>query len=126
MAKLTLGRKHWPTMTRQQQDKFTALFVNLLRQTYLDRISKYTDEQVVIQQVAEVNRKVHIYTDLISQGENISMLYKFYRTGNGWKIYDLEVEGISLIVSYRKQFDQILSSGNIDDLIRQLENPEKT
>ena len=126
MAKLTLGRKHWPTMTRQQQDKFTALFVNLLRQTYLDRISKYTDEQVVIQQVAEVNRKVHIYTDLISQGENISMLYKFYRTGNGWKIYDLEVEGISLIVSYRKQFDQILSNGNIDDLIRQLENPEKT
>lgn len=126
MAKLTLGRKHWPTMTRQQQEKFTALFVDLLRETYLDRISLYTDEQVVIKNAAEVNRKVHVLTDLISKGDNISMLYKFYRSGNGWKIYDLEIQGVSLIVSYRNQFDQILSSGTINDLIEQLQHPEKT
>jgi len=126
MAKLTLGRKHWPTMTRQQQDKFTELFVDLLRQTYLDRISLYTDEQVVIKNAAEVNRKVHILTDLVSKGDNISMLYKFYRTDNGWKIYDLEIQGVSLIVSYRNQFDQILSTGTINDLIEKLEHPEKT
>ena len=126
MAKLTLGRKHWPTMTRQQQEKFTTLFVDLLRGTYLDRISLYTDEQVVIKNAAEVNRKVHILTDLVSKGNNISMLYKFYRKANGWKIYDLEIQGISLIVSYRNQFDEILSTGTINDLIEQLEHPEKT
>ena len=126
MAKLTLGRKHWPTMTRQQQEKFTTLFVDLLRGTYLDRISLYTDEQVVIKNAAEVNRKVHILTDLVSKGNNISMLYKFYRTANGWKIYDLEIQGISLIVSYRNQFDEILSTGTINELIEQLEHPEKT
>ena len=126
MAKLTLGRKHWPTMTPQQQEKFTALFVDLLRGTYLDRISLYTDEQVVFKNTAVVNRKVHILTDLVSKGNNIEMLYKFYRTANGWKIYDLEIQGISLIVSYRNQFDEILSSGTIDDLIEQLEQPEKT
>jgi phospholipid transport system substrate-binding protein len=54
------------------------------------------------------------------------MLYKFYRTANGWKIYDLEIQGISLIVSYRNQFDEILSTGTINDLIEQLEHPEKT
>lgn len=126
MAKLTLGRKHWPTITRQQQEKFTDLFVDLLKQTYLDRISLYTDEQVVIKTAAEVNRKVHIHTDLVSKGDSISMLYKFYRAGNGWKIYDLEIQGVSLIVSYRNQFDQILSTGNIDDLIQQMQQPEKT
>ena len=126
MAKLTLGRKHWPTMTRQQQEKFTSLFVDLLRDTYLDRISQYTDEQVVIKNAAEVNRKVHILTDLVSKGDNISMLYKFYRAGDGWKIYDLEIQGVSLIVSYRNQFDQILSTGSINDLIQKLEHPEKT
>ena len=126
MAKLTLGRKHWPTMNRQQQDRFTTLFVDLLKQTYLDRISQYTDERVVIQNAAVVNRKVHIQTDLVSKGESISMLYKFYRSSGGWKIYDLEVEGVSLVVSYRKQFDQILNTGTIDDLIQQLEQPEKT
>ena len=126
MAKLTLGRKHWPAMTRQQQEKFTALFVELLKQTYLERISLYTDEQVVFKNAAEVNRKVHIQTDLVSKGDNISMLYKFYLAGDGWKIYDLEIQGVSLIVSYRNQFDQILSTGTIDDLIQQLEHPEKT
>ena len=126
MAKLTLGRKHWPTMTLQQQEKFTALFVDLLKQTYLERISLYTDEQVVFRTAAEVNQKVHIQTDLVSKGDNISMLYKFYRAGNGWKIYDLEIQGVSLIVSYRNQFDQILSTGTIDELIQQLEHPEKT
>ena len=126
MAKLTLGRKHWPTMTRDQQDKFTALFVDLLRKTYLDRVSQYSDEQVVIKNAAEVNRKVHILTDLFSKGDNIEMLYKFYRAGDGWKIYDVEIQGVSLIVSYRNQFDQILSEGTINDLIRQLENSEQT
>ena len=126
IAKLTLGRKHWPTMTRQQQERFTDLFMVLLKETYLQRITLYTDEQVVINSAAEVNRKVHIDTDLVSKGNNISMLYKFYRSRDGWKIYDIEVEGVSLIVSYRNQFDEILRSGNIDDLIRQLEKPEKT
>ncbi len=126
MAKLTLGRKHWPTMTRDQQDKFTALFVDLLRKTYLDRVSQYSDEQVVIKNAAEVNRKVHILTDLFSKGDSIEMLYKFYRAGEGWKIYDVEIQGVSLIVSYRNQFNQILSTGTINDLIRQLEKSEKT
>ena len=126
MAKLTLGRKHWPTMTRDQQDRFTTLFVDLLRKTYLDRVSQYSDEQVVIKNAAEVNRKVHILTDLFSKGDNIEMLYKFYRSRDGWKIYDVEIQGVSLIVSYRNQFDQILNTGTINDLIQQLENSEKT
>ena len=126
MAKLTLGRKHWPGLTKEQKDRFTALFIDLLKNTYLDKISLYTDEKVVYQGTVQVKNKVHVDTDLISGNSTISMLYKFYKSQNGWNIYDLEIEGISLIKNYKNQFDQELSKGTIDDLLLKLEKPEKT
>ena len=54
------------------------------------------------------------------------MLYKFYESEHGWRIYDIEIEGISLIVTYRSQFDQVLNEGTVDDLIIKLEKSEKT
>jgi len=126
MAKLTLGRKHWPEMTKEQQAKFTALFISLLKESYLEKISLYLDERIVFQESVQVKRKVHIATDLISKDNRISMLYKFYKSKNGWRIYDIEIEGISLIVTYRSQFAQVLNEGTVDDLIMKLEKSEKT
>jgi phospholipid transport system substrate-binding protein len=126
MAKLTLGRKHWPGMTKAQQSKFTELFIGLLKESYLEKISLYTDERVVFQESVQIKRKVHIATDLVSKDNKISMLYKFYKSKHGWRIYDIEIEGISLIVTYRSQFDQVLNEGTVDDLIIKLEKSEKT
>ena len=126
MAKLTLGRKYWPGLTKEQKDRFTALFIDLLKNTYLDKISLYTDEKVVYQGTIQVKNKVHVETELISGKNTISMLYKFYKSRNGWKIYDLEIEGVSLITTYRSQFDEVLHKGTIDDLLLKLEKPEKT
>jgi len=52
------------------------------------------------------------------------MTYKLYKSKKDWKIYDLEVEGISIISTYRSQFDQVLSKGTIDELLQRLEKPE--
>ncbi|MGD2269213.1 MAG: ABC transporter substrate-binding protein [Desulfobacterales bacterium] len=124
MAKLTLGKEHWPGLAEEKKKKFTDLFVRLLKDFYLDKINDYSDEKVVYQSPAQVGNKVHIPTELISKDTKISMLYKFYRAGDGWKIYDIEVEGVSLIVTYRSQFDQVLRKGTIDDLLIKLENRE--
>ena len=53
------------------------------------------------------------------------MLYKFYES-TSWLIYDLEIQGVSIISTYRSQFDQVLSKGTIDELLTKLENPEKS
>jgi len=50
------------------------------------------------------------------------MLYKFYRTAQGWKIYDVEIGGVSVIQTYRSQFDGVLSEGTIDDLLGKLKS----
>ena len=51
------------------------------------------------------------------------MTYKLYKSKKDWKIYDLEIQGVSIIRSYRSQFSSILESGTVDDLLLKLENP---
>lgn len=123
MAKLSLGKKHWTGLTPENKDRFTNLFVKRLRQSYLDRISAYTDEKIIYGSAVEVNNKVHIPTDLVSEGKKISMLYKLYPSSNSWKIYDIEIQGVSIIRSYRSQFKEILQKGTFDELLQKMEEP---
>jgi len=121
MAKLSLGKTHWPGLTKEKQDRFTELFVNRLRQSYLNKLTTYTDEEIIYEPPVEVKKKIHIPTRLISKGREISMLYKFYNSNNNWKVYDIEIQGVSIIRSYRSQFNEILQRGTMDDLFDKME-----
>ena len=123
MAKLSLGKKQWTGLTPQNRDRFTELFVKRLRQSYLNRLTAYTDEKIIYGSAVEVKKKIHIPTDLVSKGKKISMLYKLYLSKSGWRIYDVEIQGVSIIRSYRSQFKEILENGSYDDLIKKLEQP---
>jgi phospholipid transport system substrate-binding protein len=123
MAKLTLGRKYWPGLTPEQKERFTQLFIDRLRTSYLARITLYTDEKVRYRPSVSIKQKIHIPTELVSKDKTISILYKFHESDSSWKIYDLEIQGVSIIRSYRSQFQQILKSGTIDDLLAKLEKP---
>ncbi|MCJ7542448.1 MAG: ABC transporter substrate-binding protein [Desulfobacterales bacterium] len=124
MAKLSLGKKYWPGLSKEQKGKYTDLFVKRLEASYLEKLSLYTDETVVYKTPVQNERKVEIPTEVISKDKKISMTYKLYKSEQDWKIYDLEIEGISMIVTYRSQFDQILDKGTFDDLLLKLEKPE--
>ena len=121
MAKLSLGRRYWPDLTPDQKERFTRLFIKRLRASYLDNLTLYTDEKVVYEPSVVVKNKIHIPTYLVSKEKRISILYKLYESESGWKVYDLEIQGVSIIRSYRSQFYEILKSGTIDDLMTKLE-----
>ncbi|MCK4488014.1 MAG: ABC transporter substrate-binding protein [Desulfobacterales bacterium] len=125
MAKLTLGRKYWPGLAKEKKERFTELFIKRLKESYLEKLTRYTytDEKILYNAPIQVKKKIHIPTDLISKDNKISMLYKLYKSKHNWKIYDIEIEGVSLITIYRSQFNQVLSSGTIDDLLEKLEEP---
>jgi len=123
MAKLTLGRKYWPDLKAEQQEKFTQLFIRRLRTTYLDSLTLYSDEKIFYEPPVEVKQKVHIPTYLLSKDKKISILYKFYESENNWKIYDLEIQGVSIIRSYQSQFHQILQTETFEDLLAKMEKP---
>ena len=112
MSKLTLGKKHWPGLTKDQKDKFIELFTKRLKDSYLDKMMLYTDEKIEYKESVQIGKKVQIPTILTSKDNKISMLYKLYKSKQGWKIYDIEIQGVSLISTYRSQFDEILRKKN--------------
>lgn len=121
MAKLSLGKKHWPTLNKQQQSEFTDLFTFRLQRSYLEKLDIYTDEKVLYgdPRVSGGN-KAYAPTTLVAKDNEIEILYKFYLSGKDWKIYDVEIGGVSVIQTYRSQFDGVLSEGSVEDLLIKL------
>ncbi len=121
MAKLSLGKKYWPGLSKDEKKRFTALFVAAMKASYLEKLDLYTDEEVVYSEPIRVKKKVHFLTDLVSGGNSISILYKLYQSKKlGWRVYDIEIEGVSLIATYRSQFYEVLDKGSMDDLFNKL------
>jgi len=125
MAKLSLGKRYWPGLTKEEGQRFTELFTKRLKASYIDKLNLYTNEEVVFKTPIQVKRKIKIPTELISKNNKISILYKFHKSKDSWLIYDLEIQGVSIISTYRSQFDQVLNNGTIDELLIKLEKPEK-
>ena len=124
MSRLALGKKHWPSLTQDQKKKFITLFTKRLKDSYLDKMMLYSDEKIKYNAPVQIKKKVHIPTILVSKDNNINMLYKLYKSKQGWKIYDLEIQGVSLISTYRSQFEEILRNKTVEDLLAKLEKPE--
>jgi phospholipid transport system substrate-binding protein len=120
MAKLSLGKKYWPTLSQEKQAVFSDLFIKRLQDSYLEKLDLYSNEEVLYGEPQTKGKQVHQPTTLIYKDSRISMLYKFYRSATGWKVYDVEIGGVSVIQTYRSQFDDVLSEGSIDDLLEKL------
>jgi len=121
MAKLTLGRKYWPGLSKETQERFTDGFAKLLEESYRNKLLLYTDEEVIYEAPLQIKKKVHIPTYLVSENNKTSIIYKLYKPQSCWRIYDVEIQGVSIIQTYRSQFTQILQHGTIDDLLLKLE-----
>ena len=126
MARLSLGKKHWSGLTQDKKERFTELFIKRLKASYLKNFTLYTDEKVIYEPSVQVKNKIHTPTYLVSNEKKISILYKFYETQDRWKIYDMEIQGVSIIRSYRSQFSSILENGTADDLLLKLEDPAES
>jgi len=133
MAKLSLGGKHWNAMTPSQRERFTRRFVERLKSTYRKRIAAYTGQRVVLKEApkaavagtakAPPPRTARIAVELVCKETRIDILHKLRRKGSRWKMYDTEIEGVSLLLTYRSQFDDILRHGSIEDLLARLAEP---
>lgn len=121
MAKLTLGRKHWPGLDKGKRKRFTALFKEQLQRSYFDKVDLFTDEVVEYAEPKRIqDRKYRMVTYIVSKGQRIELVYKLYPKGKGWKIYDLEIEGVSIVKSYGSQYGDFLESHSFDELLKKM------
>lgn len=120
MAKVCLGKKHWTSLSKARQKEFTELFVTRLKESYIEKFDLYTDEEVEVEEAKKVKKRIHVVTYLVSKGDKMEMIFKFRKTKKGWKVYDLEILGVSIVQTYRSQFSGFLRANSMDDLMKKL------
>jgi phospholipid transport system substrate-binding protein len=126
MAKLSLGKANWSEFNAKQRVEFTSLFTELFQRFYVDKLDLFSNEEVVFQPANAVQeKKVQIPTILLSKGKKYSILYKMSNTKDGWKIYDVIIEGVSLIHTYRSQYNHILEKSGVEDLLTKMREQKK-
>ena len=120
MTKRSLAR-HWRKRTEAEKKEFIGLFGKLLERTYLDKVGSYSGEKVIY--VGEtVDGKYGTVTAKIlthSQTE-VEVRYRLKELKGDWRVYDISVEGVSLVNNYRKQFNSIILRSSYDELVRKL------
>jgi len=120
MSQLSLAR-HWKKRSDEEKKEFIELFGQLLEDTYISKIETYTDEKVVYVKEFVKKKKAQVNTKIVTQTIEIPIDYRLYKTKNGsWMVYDLVIEGVSLVGNYRSQFDQILKKDTYEELLEVL------
>jgi phospholipid transport system substrate-binding protein len=120
MSRRSLGT-HWAARTAEEKKHFVDLFGRLLERTYLDKVEGYAGEKVnyvgesVEQDYAVVDVKI-----VTTKNTEIPVKYRLKKKGDDWFVYDISVEGVSLVNNYRVQFSTILARGSYPELVRRL------
>ena len=120
MSQLSLAR-HWKERSASEKAEFVVLFGGLLKDTYISKMEGYTDEKVVFLSERIRKKKAQIDTKIITQTVEIPINYRmFTRKNDQWRVYDMVIEGVSLIGNYRSQFGQMLEKDSFEDLMDKL------
>lgn len=122
VSKRTLARS-WRKFNDSQQERFVAIFSDLLGNIYVDRIQGgYSDETIEFDEqfIHEARPLAVVKTFIVSERNRIPVDYSMIKKDGNWRVYDVKVEGISLIKNYRSQFKEILSRETPDQLIERL------
>jgi len=118
LSRLSLAN-YWKAFTPEQQKEFIRLFGKLLARDYMDRIMMYTNEKVTFGKEIRVSENtVEVYSDLITNTRTIRMAYRMILENGEWRVYDVVVEGVDLVMNYRSQFREILKNKSPEDLLK--------
>ncbi len=123
MSKRSLG-KRWNTLSDSERQEFVRLFTALLAKSYADKIDGYSGEQIEYLNERTKGNYAEVKTKVISGKVEIPLDYRMLKRSNQWWVYDVVVDGVSLVRNYRGQFTKIIKSSSYDDLVQALR--EKT
>jgi len=120
MSMRTLAR-HWRERTPAEKKEFMELFEDLLEKTYIDRVEGYSGEKVVYEGERVEGNYALVKVDIMTkQQTKIPVLYRLKKKKAGWLVYDLSIEGVSLVNNYRTQFNSIIMRSSFKNLIEKL------
>jgi phospholipid transport system substrate-binding protein len=120
MSRRTLAR-HWAKRSEGERKEFVQLFGRLLERTYRHKVDDYSGEEVLYDEELSEGPYSLVKTRIVTkQGKEIPVIYRLIKKGEDWYVYDMSIEGVSLINNYRTQFNSIIVRSSYAELLKRL------
>lgn len=120
VSKRSLGM-YWRDRTEAERDEFVRLFSAMIENSYLDRLYDHRDDRVLYVGEAERGGHVEVRTKVITvKGTEVPINYRLMQKDHAWRAYDIVIEGVSLMSTYRTQFNQKIQSSSYEALVEDL------
>lgn len=128
IARLSLGPRNWRQLDREQREIFVERFVNRLKASYFENIAMVqggAETRVEIREKSVRENRVHVPIRASMKDSSVDMLYKFHLSEDeGWRVYDVEISGVSIVASYRSQFNEVMRDLSVEEMLEQLRTME--
>ncbi|UTJ07670.1 ABC transporter substrate-binding protein [Arcobacter roscoffensis] len=128
MGKISLGKKTWLSINDTQREEFIKAFETKLKNSYVDKLELYTDQKVKIIELSPYKKtRLQLKTEVVGKDEVYKINYNFYnnKKKSQWLIYDVDLLGVSIVQTYRKQFAGLLKEKSFDELLVILKDTKK-
>jgi phospholipid transport system substrate-binding protein len=120
LSKRTLGL-NWNKFTQDQRKEFVELFKSILKDAYVEKITAYTNEQVnFTKEVPLSEDTVEVQSDIVAKSGQVPIYYRVIKKDSEWKVYDVVIEGVSLVSNYSTQFREILANNPPEKVLETL------
>jgi len=117
--------RHWQPLKPEQRQEFSSLFADLVERSYVGKIESYSGEKIVYVGDIIEGDQATVKTKLITKSQTqIPIDYRMQKEGDRWRVYDVLIEGVSLVGNYRTQFNKIIQSSSYDELIKKMKTKQ--
>jgi phospholipid transport system substrate-binding protein len=121
MAKRSMG-KHWNQRSAAEKKQFSELFASLLENSYASKIESYNNEKIVYLKETMDNEYAEVRSKVVTaKRDEFTLDYRMINQNGKWMVYDVVIEGVSLVSNYRTQFSKIISSDGYPALVKKLQ-----
>ncbi|HYB71144.1 MAG TPA: ABC transporter substrate-binding protein [Candidatus Bathyarchaeia archaeon] len=120
MSRRALGR-HWDDRTPAERDEFVKLFTDLMARSYVGKIDRYAGESIAYLGERVNGDEATVQSQVVTaKGSQIPVEYRLHRVNDDWTAYDVFIENVSLVGTYRSQFERVIKAESFTDLLRRL------
>jgi phospholipid transport system substrate-binding protein len=124
-ARRSLAR-HWNARTAQEREEFVALFADLLERSYISKIDLYGGEKILYLGELVDSDQATVRSKIITKGgSEVPVDYRLLKRGERWLVYDVSVEGVSLVNNYRTQFNKIIQTSSYTELVKKMKTKQE-
>ena len=124
IAKRALAR-HWTPLSDKQRTEFVGLFADLLERSYISKIELYGGEKIQYTSERIDGDLASVATKIITKnGTDVPIDYRMLKRGDRWLVYDVNIEGVSLVSNYRTQFNKIIQTSSYNELLQKMKTKQ--